>query len=316
MKRTLIGLIILFFTVSSVGARTIELTIYPAKAPEPVQKYQLLPRADEQTDADAAPLYDKAIQALPNSFNSEQINRWRKTPPAKLPLKKVQSTLEKFKPTFELVEQAGKCKKCDWPYVDEDTLSQSLGEYRKIAFALALQVNFQIAQGQCDNAVDTIRASFAMARHLASTPAIIRGLVGVAVAAVMCQQVEQLIQVPDAANLYWALQGLPRPFIDLTEQARWEDPDAKEKIHLLMNRLDRHVALLQCIEAIRLFAAGHDGQLPEKLSDITEVAVPNDPVTRKPFVYRCTGSDAALEGSAPKGGSDWDAIQYKLNLKE
>ena len=33
-------------------------------------------------------------------------------------------------------------------------------------------------------------------------------------------------------------------------------------------------------EAIRLYAAAHDGQLPEKLSDITDVPVPLDPVHR------------------------------------
>jgi hypothetical protein len=41
---------------------TTELTLYPAKAPEPAQKYQLLLKAAEQIDADAAPLYEKAIQ--------------------------------------------------------------------------------------------------------------------------------------------------------------------------------------------------------------------------------------------------------------
>ena len=133
------------------GARTVELTLHPAKAPEPAQKYQLLPKATEQTDADAAPLYEKALQALSKNFQIEQISQWLKTTPEKMPHKQIQSTLQQFKPTMELLKQAAKCKLCDWPYLDEDTLSQNMREYRTLAFFLALQVRLQIAQNQYDN---------------------------------------------------------------------------------------------------------------------------------------------------------------------
>ncbi|UCF16698.1 MAG: hypothetical protein JSW59_04385, partial [Phycisphaerales bacterium] len=85
----------------------------------------------------------------------------------------------------------------------------------------------------------------------------------------------------------------------------------------LMNRLDRHVAALQCVEALRLYAAVHDGKFPKELSTITEVPVPADPVMQKPFVYRSTGSSAVLEAPAPEGATQkWDAIRYELSLKE
>ena len=46
------------------SAHTTELTLRPAKASEPAQKYQLLLKVAEQIDADAAPLYEQALQAL------------------------------------------------------------------------------------------------------------------------------------------------------------------------------------------------------------------------------------------------------------
>src|SRR5262249_35611813 len=49
---------------------------------------------------------------------------------------------------------------------------------------------------------------------------------------------------------------------------------------------DRQIALLLAIEAIRLYAAAHDGQLPETLDQVTEVPLPEDPATGKPFLYR------------------------------
>jgi len=61
-------------------------------------------------------------------------------------------------------------------------------------------------------------------------------------------------------------------------------------------RTDRQIALLRVIEALRIHAAGHQGELPPQLSDITEVPIPNDPVTGKPFVYRREADKAFLEG--------------------
>ncbi|HUT46021.1 MAG TPA: hypothetical protein VMX36_07025 [Sedimentisphaerales bacterium] len=316
MKRTIIFFIILLPIAVSADARTVELTLHPAKSPKPEQKYQLLAKADGQRNADAAPLYEKAIQSLPSGLKMDEINQWLKTPPDRLPEKQVQSTLEQLKPTLELLEQAAKCKQCDWPYLDDDTLSQTLANYRRFTFFLALQARFQIARGRYDGAINTMQTGFGMARHLGEDPSLVRGLVGVGIAAYICRQLEQFVQRPDAPVLNEALRDLPQPFIDLTEQVEWEDPDIKEKVHLQMNRLDRYVAALQCIEAIRLYAAVHDGKFPKKLSDVKLVPVPDDPVTHKAFVYTWTGTKAVLEMPALKGTTERDTMRYELSLKE
>jgi hypothetical protein len=61
---------------------------------------------------------------------------------------------------------------------------------------------------------------------------------------------------------------------------------ALSRIALLQARLDRNIALLRTIEAIRMFAADHSGQLPGSLAEITAVPIPADPVTGKDFIYR------------------------------
>jgi len=318
MKRVFICIIILLLAAVPVDGLTVELTRHPAKAPESARQYRLLPKAEELTDADAVPLYEKAIQSLPGNLQTEQTSQWLKSPLDKLPRRQVQSTLQQFKPTLQLLEQAAKCKQCDWSYeyVDDETQSQNRRGYRTIVFLLALQVRFQIAQGQYDETLGTVQAGFAMAKHLGEGPTLVHGLIGVGVGVFICRQLEQFVQRPDAPNLYWALRDLPQPFIDLTQQSKLEDLDVRETAHLLMNRLDRHVAALQCVEAIRLYASAHDGKFPKELSSITEVPVPNDPVRQKPFVYRRTGYNAVLEAPAPKGATDKDAMRYELNLKE
>ena len=59
-------------------------------------------------------------------------------------------------------------------------------------------------------------------------------------------------------------------------------------------RLDRRVAALRVVEAIRLYAASHDGKLPEGLNQVTEVPVPEDPATGKAFEYRRDGAASVL----------------------
>ena len=65
-------------------------------------------------------------------------------------------------------------------------------------------------------------------------------------------------------------------------------------------RLDQQVALLRHVEALRLYAAAHDGTLPAKLSEIP-VPLPDDPFTGKPFRYERSDRTAHLRGTPPPG---------------
>ena len=330
MKHTLICFVVLFFAAFARDAQstqqeapnqnarpvTVELTLHSAKALEPRHKYLLLPKPEQQSNSDAFPIYEEATQSLQDDFQTKEISQWLSTPFSRLPRKEVQSTLQRFESALQLIEQTTKCERCDWPDVGDDTLTENLRKYRRLAFLVALQARFQIGQGQYDKAVTTMRTGFVLTRHLGKGPTLIHGLVGVAVGALMCRQLEHFVQGPDAPNLYWALQSLPRPLVDLTEQTVLETPEIRERVHLLMNRLGRHVAALQCIEAIRLYAAAQDGRCPDELSNVGEVSVPHDPVTQKPFVYHRTGAKCVLEGPAPKGAAAKEAIRYELTLKE
>jgi len=316
MKRTLLFLTFLLPASAFAGARTVELTLHPANASESAQKYRLLPRAEEQTDADAMPLYEKALRSLPGDLQMNEVGQWLRTPSDKLPVKQVQSTLEKLKPSLELLKQAGNCKRCNWPYWDGDTLSESLREYRSLACLLALQIHFLVSRGRYDEAIEDVRTGFAMARHLGEGPTILHGIIGIGVSARVCRQLELFVQQPDAPGLYQALQDLPQPFIDLAKLAKWEEPDTRETAFSLMNRLGRHITVLECVEAMRLHAAVNKGRFPNRLSDITQVPVPNDPVTGKPFAFSRTGSTAVLEIPAMGKETDRDVMRYELSLTE
>jgi len=62
------------------------------------------------------------------------------------------------------------------------------------------------------------------------------------------------------------------------------------------------IARLRIFEALRIYAAAHDGQLPQQLADILEVPIPVNPYDDKPFTYHRDGNRALLSvESGPKG---------------
>ncbi len=72
------------------------------------------------------------------------------------------------------------------------------------------------------------------------------------------------------------------------------------KVRQAQGRLEQRIGLLRCVEALRLYAAAHDGKLPEKLSDVP-VPLPPDPFTGQPFRYELAGDTGHVRGSPPRG---------------
>ncbi len=84
---------------------------------------------------------------------------------------------------------------------------------------------------------------------------------------------------------------------------------------VLGKRLDRDLAILQSVEAIRSYAASHQGQLPQTLAEITEVSVPKDPMSGATFRYARTGATAVLESPALPGGEKREELRYEIVVK-
>jgi hypothetical protein len=59
-------------------------------------------------------------------------------------------------------------------------------------------------------------------------------------------------------------------------------------------RTEMDIAALRVIEALRIYADSHHGQLPRALADITEVPIPTNPMSGQPFEYRLEGEMAVL----------------------
>lgn len=89
------------------------------------------------------------------------------------------------------------------------------------------------------------------------------------------------------------------------------------KVRKAQARLEQRIALLRHVEAIRLYAAEHDGKLPASLTDIA-VPLPVDPFTGQPFRYSVDGPLAEVRGSPPRGETASAAfnVRYVVTIKK
>jgi hypothetical protein len=78
-------------------------------------------------------------------------------------------------------------------------------------------------------------------------------------------------------------------------------------------RLERDLAGLQAVEAIRWHAAANAGRLPAKWEDVSVVPVPLNPVTGRAFPYRVENSVAILD--LPAVGAKLEAKRFEISIR-
>jgi hypothetical protein len=97
--------------------------------------------------------------------------------------------------------------------------------------------------------------------------------------------------------------------------ARWFLPAISKVVTRCVN-LDRKVAALRTIEALRLHAAANGGQLPDNLEQVTVVPVPTDPGTGKPFEYSRDGATATIVSRITADPSEATELRYRVTVRK
>jgi hypothetical protein len=315
--------------------REVRLTIRPQKAPADPGQYSLLPPSASLIEGDAVALYEQAMKGLPTQAGADQIRQWLGLPVGQLPLGDVEAMLQRHAENLRSAAKAARCKECKWPAWTPGAKITNDREYRVLAWLIELWARYEMAHQGYEGAVVAMQTGFGMARHLGQGPTIMQGLIGAATGATMCREIEQFIEGTDSPNLYHALTDMAKPLIEIdraienekkaslaeapNEAVRQEFEKVLKPAHdrsrLVARRLDANLSALQCVEAIRAYAASHAGQLPASLSDVTELAVPADPITGEPFRYTVTASTATLESPLPPDADKRDGIQYEISVK-
>ncbi|HNS19125.1 MAG TPA: hypothetical protein PKH24_01425 [Sedimentisphaerales bacterium] len=294
---------------------TKKLVLHPLSPKGSGSENRFLPGPQEMTEGDAFPLYVNAVESLPKDLDWAKIKSWRELPLKDLPQGEVAAVLRSYDVCLPLLEQAGRCKRCNWAINSAGNSAIDLQSLRNVAFLTALKVRSQLACGDYAACVQNLGMAFSLARHLSEGPTLVYTLVGAAIIGVTCGEMELYVQQGDAPSLEAALRSLPQPFMDEEPSELYGMKEAdRVRPRQVLRRANRHLIAMQYIEALRGYA-GKAGQWPETLDEI-KPALPNDPVTDKPFEYRrITKTQATLAGPMPEGGSAKDIMRHELNLQ-
>lgn len=280
----------------------IHLLLHPAEAPVPALEIQLLPPLLEQAPGNAALLYGKAFLLMSQvDLDEEGIDRvaqWLERPLDDMPPEEVIDTLDPFHDAVHYAEMAARRSRCDWqmPIHEEENiygfLLPELSAARNLGRVIAVRARLHIARHDYGAALECLQTGYAMSRHVAEQPVIVSGLVGLAIAETMTDQVQEVIQRPDVPNLYWSLTAMPRPMIDLNRALRLESvgiyllfPEFEEaKRHDLPPEHWRGL-LGEIIERIRSFSETAEGERPQQI-DLDELIRKVYPAARRELLER------------------------------
>lgn len=204
------------------------LTLRPVGPPLPAFKYELLPKQDLVKNnaalliyraivlmAEARPADKEAGEALQKLYDARQ------RPLDRFPQEEVGAYVSRFTHVYKELEAAAKCDYCEWG-LDGRLSAEGIGvllpdaqKMRELAMLLTLRARLYAAGGKVEPALKDIRTGVALARCAGEGPTLIHFLIGTAIATLMIEEVERVLQVPGCPNLYWSLTALPRPLIDL-----------------------------------------------------------------------------------------------------
>ncbi|MBW3542070.1 MAG: hypothetical protein KY476_17510 [Planctomycetes bacterium] len=221
---------------AQLAPETFRINVSPAAEPSPALKYRLVTPYLDREPGNAVPFYYRAVVQLLDGRREDMKkyydneDRWLEAPLAKMPRDEVRTFLSPFGGVFEQLKKATRRERVDWDWRMQDLkgnepiefLLAEVQEMRTLARLLRLKARLEIAEGRYEDAVETLRTGFALARAAADPPTLINDLVGIAIAMIMHAEVRELIAASDSPNLYWALSELPAPLIPMRESLRHE----------------------------------------------------------------------------------------------
>jgi hypothetical protein len=214
----------------------ITLTLSAAGEPRPALKYSLAIGSRERQPGNAAPFYYRALLArrsLPEAVAKEYANNekaWNEGTLDAAQQAELKKWLEGYRIAFHELRTAVYREHCDWDFRMQDLkgteavafLLPEMQESRDLARALRVKARLEIAERRYDDAVETLRWGFQLARDCSEQPLLISNLVGIAISAIMTQPLVELMDAPGSPNLFWAMATLPQPLVDVRRALEFE----------------------------------------------------------------------------------------------
>jgi hypothetical protein len=204
------------------AAEPVRLSVQPAAAPVPALKYQFLPEVHELNAGNPVQWYARCFAEQRNFFFhkgvAQERARYRTEPLSVLASRKLGGYGGS---ALAQADYGARLETPDWQVLDRlrdegtDLPLPELEPLRILGIALQTRFRIEVAERRYPDAVRSAKTMFAFARHLGEHPTTAANKLGLDVAQLALETLEEMIQQPDAPNLYWALTDLPVPLVGL-----------------------------------------------------------------------------------------------------
>ena len=222
---------------------------------------------------------------------------------------------------------------------------ENIRQYGKL---VSLKARYHIIKHEYDEAVIWLRTGLNISRQMVRNSNTQLAVMAVANAATVLQQIELWVQMPNSPSLFRSLQDIPSPFLNASAlssliqkkpkmrgmpgmmmpgmMGRPRNEEKEEEDMTFPNyssglfrntadRIDRFIAILHCLEGLRYYAALYDGKLPNSLFEVTEIRLPNDPITKGQFLYHKEADVAILQTSDIRNAGSPSGFSYTIRMR-
>ncbi len=202
------------------GKLPVTLTLHPAVPLKPLSRLTLLPEYRDHVPGNAVQGFLRCFMEQDALYAGAAQNK--RVELTQLPLTHpdvLSGDLSRY--VDRQVADAARMTTADWQLFHllrrdgYGTLLPDVQKMRALATVIQVTARAQIAAGKPLDAARTLQTLFALARTMEQHPTGIGQLVGLAIAGIGCDVLEELVQRPDCPNLFWALADLPTPFLTL-----------------------------------------------------------------------------------------------------
>ncbi|MEQ9407067.1 MAG: hypothetical protein RIK87_05050 [Fuerstiella sp.] len=210
--------------------------VQPAAEPTPALKLRLYPARWNLKPGSALLHYSRA-QMLFSQLPEEKRNRWQSpewtegsgngpSPTAD----ELKATVDSLRYVFEELHALAQSEDFSWDHRLRDVRGPSVYMYllpdvqqsRALARMLLLKIRHQLLQKDFEGVVSSISDGIRLAEFVGQGETLIQKLVGIAIASMMRDSIQQAITTTGCPNLYWALATIPQPLIDVSDSVLWE----------------------------------------------------------------------------------------------
>jgi hypothetical protein len=208
------------------GTVRIKLALSPAAPPVPAGRWNVYPEYRDQQPGNRVQGLLRTFSEQANFFHNkernEQRDKWLKTELADLPADiRTRATVQygmmydKTTKFLGIADRAARFSRTEWnEYFDlrKDgafMLLPEVQQMRAIAAAISLRMRGEVKAGEWDKAVESAKTLFGIAQALEQHPTLIGNLVGIAIAQIALNGIEEAIGQPGCPSLFWGLVAVP-----------------------------------------------------------------------------------------------------------